>query len=317
MAYHVPVLLEEVLEVLQFAPGQTVIDATLGGGGHAAAIALHLGKSGTLIGVDRDREALDEARTRLGSLAERECPNVVLVHARYDWIAERLRLLGTADPDAALFDLGVSSHQLDATSRGFSFRDPEADLDMRMDQMSGESTAADLLNMLSEAELTRILREYADERWALRIAKFIVDRRLAVPFTKARDLIDVVLAAIPAAARPKDIHPATRAFQALRIAVNSEFEALESGLRQAVELLKPNGRIAVISYHSGEDRIVKQLFALLCGKCICPPSQPVCICEARTPKLINITKKPITPTASEIAANPRSRSAKLRVAQKI
>ena len=317
MAYHIPVLVQEILHYLQPESGQTVIDATLGGGGHAEAIAVRLGRTGTLIGVDRDGEALDEAGKRLGHLGERDRPGIVLVRARFDRIVEQLRLLGTADPDAALFDLGVSSHQLDATPRGFSFRDPEADIDMRMDQSSGEATAADLLNTLPEDELTRILRDYADERWAARIAKFIVERRKGAPFMKAGDLIDVINAAVPAAARPKDIHPATRAYQALRIAVNEEFEALESGLRQAIDLLKPGGRIAVISYHSGEDRIVKQLFALLSGKCLCPPSQPVCICEARTPKVKSITKKPVTPSASEIAANPRARSAKLRVAQKM
>jgi 16S rRNA (cytosine1402-N4)-methyltransferase len=317
MAYHVPVLLEEVLLFLQPEQGQTAIDATLGGGGHAEAIAKRLGPTGTLIGVDRDREALDQAGMRLGRLAERDRPNIVLVHARYDRIAEQLRLLGTADPDTALFDIGVSSHQLDAVNRGFTFRAPDSELDMRMDQTSSDPTAANLLNMLPESELTRILRDHADEKWGARIAKFIVQRRQRAPLTRAGDLIEVVNAAIPAAARSRDIHPATRTFLALRIAVNSEFESLDGGIRQAVDLLKPGGRIAVISYHSGEDRIVKQLFALLSGKCVCPHSQPTCTCEARTPRLRPITKKPVTPTAGEIAENPRARSAKLRVAERI
>lgn len=297
--------------------GQTALDATIGGGGHAEAIAKRLGPGGVLIGVDHDSEALDETRTRLGRLAERDSPRIFLVHARFDRITEQISLLGTEDPVIALFDLGVSSHQLEATYRGFSFRDANAELDMRMDQQSDEPTAADLLNILPQEELARIFREYADEKWGMRIAEFIVERRRNAPIRLAGDLIETINAAVPVRARPRDIHPATRVFQALRIAVNSECESLQSGLRQAIDLLSAGGRIAVIAYHSGEDRIVKQLFSVLSGKCICPPSQPVCVCEARAPKLTLITKKPITPSTTEVAQNPRARSAKMRVAQKI
>ncbi len=317
MIYHVPVLAAEVIDALQPEPGDVMVDCTLGGGGHSALIVSLIGLTGTIVGVDRDTEALTEATERFNRLPEGERSKIEFVHARYDLAPAMIRERGIEVVDGVLFDLGVSSHQLDATERGFSFKDPAAPLDMRMNQGSDEPTAADLLNELPAAELTRIFRDYADEKWAARIAQFVVERRRKASYETAGQLIETVMAAIPAAARPKDIHPATRVYQALRIAVNREFEALESALRGMVDLLQPGSRIVAISYHSGEDRIVKNSFALLSGKCVCPPNMPVCVCDARSPKLKILTKKPIVPQSSEIATNPRARSAKLRIAERI
>jgi 16S rRNA (cytosine1402-N4)-methyltransferase len=186
-----------------------------------------------------------------------------------------------------------------------------------MNQSSDEATAADLLNESPISELTRIFRDYADEKWAARISQFIGERRAKTPYETVGQLTETVLAAVPAAARPKDIHPATRVMQGLRIAVNHEFEALEAALYGMVDMLRRGGRIAVISYHSGEDRITKNVFALLAGKCVCPPNMPVCVCDARSPKLSILTKKPVVPQSTEIATNPRARSAKLRIAERI
>ncbi|MDR3707213.1 MAG: 16S rRNA (cytosine(1402)-N(4))-methyltransferase RsmH [Capsulimonadaceae bacterium] len=317
MTYHVPVLAKEVIDGLKLEPGMTVVDATLGGGGHSALMAEAIGGNGHLIGIDRDKQAIDAGQARLDAIPEASRPRIDLIHSRYDLGADNVVRLRLSEIDAVLLDLGVSSHQLDASERGFSFRDPNAPLDMRMDQGSMELTAADLLNDLPEGELVRVLRDYADERWASRIAKFVVERRNGALYRTTGQLIDTVLAAIPAAARPKDINPATRTFQALRIAVNHEFESLEKALRQFIDLLKPGGRIAVISYHSGEDRIVKQTFSTLSGKCSCPPHQPYCTCEASSPQIMLVTRKPIVPTSSEIADNARARSAKLRIAERL
>jgi 16S rRNA (cytosine1402-N4)-methyltransferase len=317
MIYHVPVMAQEIVEALRVNPGDTVVDATLGGGGHAAILGSLAGPNGVLIGIDRDTDALSEASGRLQAIGYELRPRIEYVHARYDRAFDEIRQRGFESVNAILFDLGVSSHQLDEPSRGFSFKDPSAPLDMRMDQSSGEQSAADLLNELPERELTRIFRDYADERWAARIAQFVADRRKGAPYATAGQLTETIMAAIPAAARPKDIHPGTRVFQALRIAVNHEFEALELALRKAIDLLASGGRIAVLSYHSGEDRIVKNSFAVLSGKCVCPPEYPACQCEAKAPKVSIVTRKPIGPESLEIANNPRARSAKLRIAERL
>jgi 16S rRNA (cytosine1402-N4)-methyltransferase len=308
----------ESIGALELSEGAVVIDATLGGGGHASIIASIIGANGVLIGIDRDKDAIEESRRRFErDLPENTRPRIELIQARYDFGADEVRARGLGGVDGALFDLGVSSWQLDEPDRGFSFKDPDAPLDMRMDRDGSDPTASVLLNSLEEREIAKILWGYSDERWGARIAKFIVERRKVKAFESVGDLIDTIKAAVPASARAKDIHPATRTFQALRIAVNSEYEALESALRKIIDLLKPGGRIAVISYHSGEDRIVKSLFSLLSGKCICPPEQMICNCDAKKPKITTLTRKPALPTASEIAENPRARSAKLRAAQRI
>ncbi len=317
-AYHEPVLLAETLRYLAPQPGETMLDATLGGGGHSAAIAPALMPGGTLIGLDRDREALEAAEARLAPLRARL--TIILLHGAFGNLNSALASRpDTAEIqlDGALFDLGVSSHQLD-TARGFSFRREEP-LDMRMDASSGP-TAADLLATASEAEIARILFEYGEERWARRIAHNLVERRRhGERIATTGQLAALVESSIPRAAWPRDIHAATRTFQALRIAVNNELGQLEAGLAAAVERLKPGGRIVVISYNSLEDRIIKRAFAEWAGR---GPSVPGSSPAAWLPleserKLTLLTKKPVVPTAEEIARNPRARSAKLRTAERI
>ena len=306
--YHVPVLLQETLALLDPQPGQVFVDATLGGGGHAAAIAGRLRPGGQLIGIDQDEEALTEAGQRLASLAD----VVTLVQARFDTLADVLAQLDHRQIQGILFDLGVSSHQLDTPARGFSFKDPDALLDMRMNPTGGAPSAADLLNTLPERDLTRLLRDYADEKWAARIAQFVGERRRDELYRTVGQVVETVHAAIPVRARPAGLHAATRTFQALRIAVNEELTVLETALQNAVPCLASGGVIVVLSYHSGEDRIVKQFFAAQSGRgggenlYILPPPAT----------LTTLTKKPIVAAADEVAANPRARSAKLRAARK-
>jgi 16S rRNA (cytosine1402-N4)-methyltransferase len=345
MPYHVPVLLDAVLSGLEPGPGQVFVDATIGGANHAAAIAQRLGPEGALIGLDQDPDAIAEAQARFAELKSSadaqaalarlkaasslvrlssaadlgyqfSLPRVMLFRARFDRIGALLDESGYPTVDGILFDLGVSGHQLDDQSRGFTFRERDTLLDMRMDPQAGTPTAADLLNSLPEKELADLFKRNAEEPWSARIAQFVCLRRKNEPYKVAGQLVDTVLAAIPAAARSKGIHPATRVFQALRIEVNDELSILPSALAQAIDRLRPGGRIAVISFHSLEDRLVKRLFASRSGRCQCPPSRPVCDCGAAQPDLVLRTKKPITPSAEEIAQNPRSRSAKLRIAQK-
>jgi len=263
-----------------------------------------------LIGLDRDEEAIKAAAEYLSPYSE----NVILEKGSFGDLQEIAEKLGIGTIDGALFDLGVSSHQLEAPERGFSFR-YDAELDMRMDR-SQAVTARELVNSLSERRLAELIRTYGEDRWAKRIAKFIVDRRARKPIRTTFDLVQVILAAVPEGARTEHIHPATRTFQALRIVVNREMESLQQGLDAAIGLLSTNGRICVLSYHSLEDRIVKDTFARHAGRCQCPPGLPVCACGAK--KNIRIlTKRPLTPAESEIRANPRSRSAKLRAAEKL
>lgn len=317
--YHEPVLLAETVRFLAPQPGETVLDATLGGGGHSAEIAPKLAPGGTLIGLDRDAEALEAARARLEPW--RDSLTIILLHAAFgklDFALEAEEATRGLLLDGVLFDLGVSSHQLD-TARGFSFRRDEP-LDMRMDAQSGR-TAADLLAAEPEAEIARLLWEYGEERWARRIAHALAERRRkGERMETTGQLAAVVESSVPRPAWPRDIHVATRTFQALRIAVNEELDQLKRGLEAAVDRLKPGGRIVVISYHSLEDRIVKQAFARWAGRIpSAPGSSPAAFLpptENAEGRLTLLTRKPVVPAAEEIARNPRARSAKLRAAQR-
>ena len=326
-SYHVPVMAREIVAYLNPRPGQIMVDATLGGGGHSRLLRRALGEDGLLIGIDQDAEAIEAAKAALAAEEGSGVARFIAVQARFDTLGEVLADLQIGGIDGILFDLGVSSHQLDAAHRGFSFKDPSMPLDMRMNadpEAADSRTAADVLATADQEELTRAFRDYADERWAARIAEFVVRDRAVAPIDTAGQLVDLINRAVPAAARKASaIHPATRVFQALRIAVNDEYRVLESGLEQAISALKPSStaRAAVLSYHSGEDRIVKRMFQKHAGQapCICPPAQPVCTCRDAysTRDLEIITKKPIEPGAEEIVTNPRARSAKLRVAAKL
>ena len=311
---HTPVLLAECLEQLTLQTQHTFVDATLGGAGHSFEVAKRLGHEGTLIGIDQDEVALAAARKKLESLPEQTRPALELLHGNFGELDGLLTSAEVPGIDAILFDLGVSSVQIDTPSRGFSFKE-EAPLDMRMDPSTQTQTAAEIVNTYNAADLTRIIRSYSDEKWASRIADFIVKARADAPITESGQLVDVIKAAIPASARRAGGHPAKRTFQALRIEVNSELTVLRRGLDAAVRWLNPGGIIAVISYHSLEDRIVKDMFADFANRCTCPPDIPVCVC-GKQPVLDLITRKPLLPSAEEIERNPRSRSAKLRVARK-
>lgn len=306
---HIPVLLAEVTQQLSLHPGSIVVDCTLGGAGHAKRIQDSIAPTGILVGIDQDDAALEAARDtlRLGQ-------QITLVKGNFGELDECLLQARIPHADAFLFDLGVSSPQLDQPDRGFSYQ-VDVPLDMRMDPRSQTLTAADVLATYSETALARILREYGEERWAPRIAAFIVAARGRRRLITTTQLVDVVKAAIPASARRSGPHPAKRTFQALRIEVNGELDALEKGLRSAVRWLVPGGRIAVISYHSLEDRIVKRVFAEFSAGCTCPPELTVCTC-GRVPVLRVVTRKAITPSEDEIERNPRARSAKLRVAER-
>jgi 16S rRNA (cytosine1402-N4)-methyltransferase len=305
---HVPVLAEEVRRLLDVQPGETVIDATFGAGGHAAVLAPELKGEGKFIGVDRD----PSVRPYFESFRRRAGVPTRFLRGDFADVFERLADNGVR-ADAILFDLGVSSMQLDRPERGFSYAS-DAPLDMRMDP-SAEHSARDLVNEASERELTDIFRGYGEERYARQIARAIVRRRREHAFERTGELVETIKAAIPTPARFGEGHPARRVFQALRIAVNDELEALETALPAALETLRPRGRIAVISFHSLEDRIVKRFFRREEHGCTCPPEFPICVC-GREPSLRTLTKKPIRPTAHEIAINPRAGSARLRAAQK-
>lgn len=311
---HIPVLAAECLEQLNLETKHTFVDATLGGAGHSVLAAAALGREGMLIGIDQDVSALEAAQTRLLEIPPTARPELHLLHGNFGQLDQLLLEANVPGVDAFLFDLGVSSHQIDTTSRGFSFKEM-APLDMRMNPGKQTLTAAEILNSYNATDLARIIRNNSDEKWANRIADFIVQARQKRPFETSDQLVDVVKAAIPASARREGGHPAKRTFQALRIEVNAELDVLESGLQAAIRWLNPGGRIAVISYHSLEDRIVKRCFAELSQGCICPPELPVCTC-GNVPILELVTKKPIIATREEVERNSRARSAKLRVARK-
>ncbi|AKX93585.1 16S rRNA (cytosine(1402)-N(4))-methyltransferase RsmH [Neomoorella thermoacetica] len=307
---HQPVLLTEVLHLLDPQPGEFFVDATVGGGGHSRAILPRLLPGGHLLGLDRDAEAVAAARERLAAFGA----NVEIVQANFRDLAAILEARGIPGVDGLLFDLGVSSYQLDNPERGFSYQ-VDAPLDMRMGQ-DQELTAAEVVNNWPEEKLTRVIWQYGEERWAPRIAAFIVASRRQRPITTTGQLVAIIKEAIPAGARRSGHHPAKRTFQALRIAINGELDALRAALEQLDSILKPGGRVGVISFHSLEDRIVKEAFRSLSGRCTCPPGLPVCTCGRRE-VLVPVTRKPVIPTAAEIVANPRARSAKLRVARRV
>lgn len=312
---HTPVLLAEVLSYLQPRAGQTVVDATLGGGGHAAQVLRALAPGGRLVGIDRDPAALRAADARLRPVAEAVGVRLDVVRANYSDLAATLDALNLSAVDGVLFDLGVSSPQFDDPSRGFTYR-ADTDLDMRMDP-DQTLTAYHLINGLAEGELAGIIRRYGEERWAARIASFIVQRRARYGMIATTgELVDVIMAAVPAGARRHGPHPARRTFQALRIAVNSELEAVEAGLRAAAARLHPGGRLVAIAFHSLEDRIVKQVLRELSRGCTCPPDWPVCRC-GRHPTLNVLASHPVQPGAEEAERNPRARSAKLRAAVRL
>jgi 16S rRNA (cytosine1402-N4)-methyltransferase len=305
---HTSVLLQEVIATLQPKSGGIYIDGTVGAGGHAAAILTASAPDGQLFGLDQDRTALEIARHRLAQFGNR----VHLLEANFSQLRQVAMDYPIPAADGILLDIGVSSMQLEQPERGFSFQ-MDGPLDMRMNPGSGES-AADLVNSLPEGELANLIFRYGEEPSSRRIAKAIVQAR---PIYRTGQLAQIIAGAVPRKAGKqagKKIHPATRTFQALRIAVNDELEALERALPQALGLLKPGGRLAVISFHSLEDRIIKQYFKQEAQDCICPPEQPICTCRHKSIITI-ITKKPITPSLAEIDANPRARSAKLRVVE--
>ncbi|ABA89449.1 16S rRNA (N4-methyl-C1402)-methyltransferase [Syntrophotalea carbinolica DSM 2380] len=307
---HSSVMPEEVLECLRPQPGEVFVDGTVGGGGHARLILEATAPDGLLVGLDRDREALEEAGRQLASFGER----VLLRHGNFADATRILAELDIATVDGILLDLGVSSFQLDTARRGFSFQS-DAPLDMRMDTSAG-MTAADVVNALSPEELARIFREYGEERYARRIARRIEKVRADEPLMTTRQLAELVRDAVPGGHVPSRIHPATRVFQALRIHVNAELDSLREGLRRSLALLKPGGRMAVISFHSLEDRIVKQFFRSEVQTCICPPGLPICACN-RKPGVALLTRKGLKASESEIAANPRARSAVLRAIRRL
>ncbi|MEB1814605.1 16S rRNA (cytosine(1402)-N(4))-methyltransferase RsmH [Adlercreutzia mucosicola] len=311
---HIPVLLTECIDALDLPEHPVFVDATLGFAGHSFEAAKQLGSDGLLIGIDQDEVALSSATEKLESIPADRRPELGLLRGNFGDLDELLCSCEIPGIDAILFDLGVSSVQIDTQSRGFSFKE-NGPLDMRMDPGKQTLTAEEIVNTYNAADLTRIIRAYSDEKWASRIADFIVKARADAPITESGQLVDVIKAAIPASARRAGGHPAKRTFQALRIEVNSELTVLRRGLDAAVRWLNPGGMIVVISYHSLEDRIVKDTFASFANRCTCPPELPVCVCE-KQPILDLVTRKPQLPTPEEIARNPRARSAKLRIAQK-
>ena len=307
--HHVSVLLDECIEGLAIKPEGIYVDGTLGGAGHSSQIAPRL-TTGCLIGIDRDEVALEAAGKRLAPYADR----VKLVHSNFCRIASILQELNIPGVDGILLDLGVSSPQLDDGSRGFSYM-TDAPLDMRMDH-SDSLSANTVVNTWSYEELKRILFEYGEERYAPQIASAICKRREAAPIQTTLELVEVIRSAMPAAALREKQHPAKRSFQAIRIAVNDELNAVAKVMEDAIPLLNPGGRLAVITFHSLEDRIVKNAMAAAAKGCTCPPSFPVCVC-GKKPKVKLITRKPIVSGEEELERNPRARSAKLRICEKL
>jgi 16S rRNA (cytosine1402-N4)-methyltransferase len=305
---HKSVLLDECIEGLNIRPDGVYVDGTLGRAGHSREIAKRL-TTGRLICIDRDMAAIEAAQTRLADWMDR----VTLIHSNFSELGEVLKEAGITGVDGMLFDLGVSSPQLDDASRGFSYMQ-DAPLDMRMD-VSAPLTAYEVVNTWSFEELRRILTEYGEERYSSRIAKAIVTVRETAPIETTLQLVDVIKSAMPSAALREKQHPAKRSFQAIRIAVNGELDALPPMLSAAVEALNPGGRLAVITFHSLEDRIVKQTMKELAAGCTCSPNFPVCVCGNK-PKIRLVSRKPIVSGEAELEENPRARSAKLRVAEK-
>lgn len=307
---HRPVMLDECMEGLSIRPNGIYVDGTAGGAGHSSAIAARLGESGRLIALDQDETAVAVATERLSAFGDR----AQVVRSNFCEVASVMEMLGIEKIDGMLMDLGVSSYQLDTAERGFSYQ-ADAPLDMRMD-VRNPLTAKRVVNEYSEDDLRRILFEYGEERFSSRIASNIVRERERGSIETTGELVEIIKRSIPSAQRDGGHHPAKRSFQALRIEVNAELDVIAPAIRSAVRLLKPGGRIAIITFHSLEDRIVKQTFASLAQGCTCPRDFPVCVCGNK-PALRVITRKPILPSDGELEINPRSRSAKLRVAEKL
>jgi len=307
---HKSVLFDECMEGLNIKPDGIYVDGTLGGGGHSSGICQLLGPEGTLIGIDRDQDALNAASERL---KDYKC-NKIFVQSNYSDIAQVLEDLEIDEIDGALLDLGVSSFQLDNPERGFSYMN-DAPLDMRMSQ-DDTFTAYDVVNEYDKKELTNIISKYGEERWASRIADFVVKAREDKPLESTFELVDVIKAAIPASARRTGPHPAKRTFQAIRIEVNDELGQLERAVSEFCDVLAPKGRLCIITFHSLEDRIVKDIFNQRANPCTCPKEFPVCVCGKKA-DIKKVTGKPIIPSEEELEENPRARSAKLRIAQRI
>lgn len=307
--HHVSVLLNEVIDGLAIRPDGIYVDGTLGGAGHSMEIVKRLG-SGKLIGIDQDPAALEKSREVLSESMDK----VILIHSNYAGIKSVLREQGIDKVDGILLDLGVSSYQLDTEERGFS-HNKDTPLDMRMDTTASFS-AWDVVNKYTEEELEKILLEYGEEKWARRIAQFIVIEREKKSIDTTFELVSVIKKAIPKKVRLEGHHPAKKTFQAIRIEVNRELEVLSNAITDMVDCLKPGGRLAIITFHSLEDRIVKEAFRELYKDCICPPELPKCVCDKRR-EIDIITRKPLTPSKQELEYNPRSRSAKLRIAERL
>ncbi|HAU5056994.1 TPA: 16S rRNA (cytosine(1402)-N(4))-methyltransferase RsmH [Clostridioides difficile] len=308
--HHVSVLLNECIENLNIKPDGVYVDCTMGGAGHSKEIVKKLSDKGLFIGFDQDKNAINTAKGRLSEYEGR----VKFVHSNFENIKEELEKIGVYKIDGVLADLGVSSHQLDEADRGFSYMQ-DAPLDMRMD-VRCEFSAYDVVNTYTEDELTKIIKDYGEDNWAKRIAKFIVEERANKTIETTGELVDIIKKAIPKKARIDGPHPAKRTFQAIRIEVNNELGVITKMINDASSIMNEGGRICIITFHSLEDRIVKNAFKYLASDCICPQHLPICQCDKESEVKI-ITRKPILPSEEEVEANPRSRSAKLRVAEKI
>lgn len=308
--HHVSVLLDECIDNLNIKPDGVYVDCTMGGAGHSKEIVKRLSKDGLFIGFDQDINAINTAKERLSEYSDR----VKFVHSNFQNLKNELEKIGVYKVDGVLADLGVSSHQLDEADRGFSYMQ-DAPLDMRMDIRCSFS-AYDVVNTYSEAELSKIIKDYGEDNWAKRIAKFIVEGRKEKNIETTGELVEIIKKAIPKKARIDGPHPAKRTFQAIRIEVNNELGVITEMIDDAASVMNEDGRICIITFHSLEDRIVKNAFRDLATDCICPPHIPICQCDKEALVKV-ITRKPILPTDKEIEENPRSRSAKLRVAERI
>lgn len=308
--HHVSVLLDESIDNLNIKPDGVYVDCTMGGAGHSKEIVKRLSKDGLFIGFDQDINAINTAKERLSEYSDR----VKFVHSNFQNLKNELEKIGVYKVDGVLADLGVSSHQLDEADRGFSYMQ-DAPLDMRMDIRCSFS-AYDVVNTYSEAELSKIIKDYGEDNWAKRIAKFIVEGRKEKNIETTGELVEIIKKAIPKKARIDGPHPAKRTFQAIRIEVNNELGVITEMIDDAASIMNEGGRICIITFHSLEDRIVKNAFRDLATDCICPPHIPICQCDKESLVKV-ITRKPILPTDKEIEENPRSRSAKLRVAERI
>ena len=307
---HKSVLLDETIESLDIKPDGIYVDGTLGGGGHASEVCRRLGDKGRFIGIDQDADAIAAASERLKEFGDK----VTIVRSNYENIDEVLKELGISQVDGIYLDLGVSSYQLDTAERGFTYREDDAPLDMRMDQRN-EMTAKDIVNTYSESELFHIIKNYGEDRFAKNIAKHIVRARQEKEIETTGELIEIIKAAIPAKVRATGGHPAKRTFQAIRIELNKELEVLENSIAKMTDLLAPGGRLSIITFHSLEDRIVKNRFRINENPCTCPPDFPVCMCGKKSKGRV-VTRKPILPSEEELSENKRSKSAKLRVFEK-